>query len=124
MKIRSDFVTNSSSSSFILGFKGEVSEKTKLEIADFIIKEVQGKKLLTNKSTEEEIDKTLNNMYFYPEKFKPEISSAIEEGMDIYGDIIDFECMCGEEYIDILKGVWNILEKNKEIKAIDTDLNF
>ena len=44
--------------------------------------------------------------------------------MDIYGDTIDFELMFGEEYVDIVKGVWKILSENDAAVEVDTDLRY
>lgn len=44
MKVRTDFVTNSSSSSFILARKAELSEKQKEAIVEFVVERMLGEK--------------------------------------------------------------------------------
>ena len=101
----------------------EVPTETKIRIADYIIKEVSGRKLLNPDSNSSDIDEVLSNLG-YKDRIKPKVQDCLDKGMNIYGDTIDFEMMFGEEYVEILKGVWNILETDNVIKAIDTDLNY
>ena len=55
MKIRTDFVTNSSSSSFIIARDEELSQTLKDVIINFVLEEMLGKKMLAPGSTEDQI---------------------------------------------------------------------
>ena len=94
MKIRTDFVANSSSSSFILARKGALTEQQKAAIIAYVEENLLGQR--------------------------------VEKGYFISGDTIDFECMFGEEYVDVLHGIWKVLEKNGDgnFVGIDVDLTY
>lgn len=55
-----------------------------------------------------------------------EAREYLEKGYVISGDTIDFECMFGEEYVDVLHGIWKVLEKNGDgnFVGIDVDLTY
>lgn len=73
MKVRTDFVTNSSSSSFILARKGELTEKQKQVIIEYVEEKMLGRKMLTPGSSEEAIRKAVEENYIdedFQEKIK------------------------------------------------------
>lgn len=124
MKVRADYVTNSSSSSFILARKGELTDLQKEAIIEFVEKEMLGKKMLTTVSTEEEIQKVIDEEYL-SDSCEDEIRVALKDGKDIYGGWIDFED-CSYHLADMFISLWNKLEETdgENFVAIDGSLEY
>ncbi len=126
MKIRTDFVTNSSSSSFVLARKGELSNELKDCIINFVLQEMLGERIrmLTPDSTEEDIEEFFDEGYIYLEDEMERVRKALKEGKTIYGGWVNFECR--NSCADLLEDLWNQMEKygGNEFEVIDGDLSY
>ena len=124
MKYRSDYVTNSSSSSFIVARKGEFTIEQLKAMIDVIEHDILGDVLLTPDASEEEIQRVLEecNGYCY-EKHEAEIRRCLKEGKTIYSGTIDFEFV-DPEIGSVLKKMWKAASANGEFTGIATDLSY
>ena len=127
MKVRMDFVTNSSSSSFILARTSKLNEKQKEEILQYVEKTFLGNSILTPESTAEEIQEFFREDWTFSkyEKRKKAVRKALKQGKTIYGGYVDYE-QCEYEYASIFAEIWKILEENGngDFEAIDGDLSY
>lgn len=123
MKIRTDFVTNSSSS-FILARKKEISEKLKNTIIDYVVEEMLGEKLLTPDSGEEEIQQAFKEEYI-DKKEQEMIRKALKEGKTVYSGYIVFE-ESEYNYGAMFEDLWRKLEdvSSDEFVTIDGNLDY
>lgn len=124
MKLRTDFVSNSSSSSFILAKKGELSDKQKAAIIRYVEETMMGRPLPLIEEGEKLED--------YCDRIECWISGDVEElrrlqqeGMTLYGGIVTFEG--DDHYSRVFQEIWDIMEKEDDgsnFKQIDTDLMY
>lgn len=109
-KYRVDYVTNSSSSSYIIARKAELSEEQKEEIVKFVEENfLKGEVILTPSSSNQKIKDEVE-YYFDDETYEDELKMRLKEGKDIVQGMIHFE---GSSYTlgKLYEKLFNRLEK-------------
>ena len=127
MKIRADFVTNSSSSNFVIGLKGKITDEMYREIGERVVNSFcLGEPELHANASPEEIKKYFDEVYLEDDDpMAKEILEALEKNQDIYSGTVVYD---EAEYelaniASIIIDTINELGEN-DATMIDTNLSY
>ncbi len=129
MKIRTDFVTNSSSSSFLLARSSKLTEQEKAAIIAFVENNLLGDEILSADSSDEEVAQCLTNEENYwfgeNEKMAERVRKIHAEGKSLYSGYVSFE-EADYGLREIYKSLWDTLEDNGagDFEVLDGDLYY
>lgn len=133
MKIRIDYITNSSSSSFVIAKKDAFTNEQKEKIVSYVENKLFGRKIASTKEElirwieEEEGEGFLDengdadDSYYYYRLYKNALP-LLEKGLAIYQGWISFEN--DRAVANIYNELWDELEDGKDFVGLDTDLYY
>ena len=124
MKTRMDFVTNSSSSSFLLAKKGqgEISKEGREMLAELLIKKFINNIETIEDVTPENIDS--HDEFEYKSKEKIRIAkNAMKDGFQLVRGYVSWE-ESDYQLSSILEKVLEILKKEENYRVVDDDLSW
>ncbi len=125
MKMSTDFDTDSSSSSFILARKGELNQKQKDAVVDFVERTFLGDTILTPGMSEKEIEENMQKACDFAIEYADEAKEALKEGMSVSSGYVSFE-ECSYHITSLYEELWEILEKEGDgnFRVIDGNLDY
>lgn len=123
MKIREDFVANSSSCSYIIGRTRELNSKQKEKIIRYVEENFLGEEVLSPESSEEEIREFLEDEEMDPEE-QGRIRQLLAQGKSVYkGEVIFDDSVL--DVATIHEEIWDLMRESGKgsFIPIETDLS-
>ena len=108
MKVRLGFVTNSSSSSFIIARRPTLSQAQKDAIVNVVVRYLFGEPLTLEEAKEYCVDDYLDEDQI--QEILATIQKDQSKGMIITGSCLDTDCYPEGDYYDLIRDIWKALE--------------